>query len=248
MRLLQLTSPLTHGEDVKLAQKHLAGDNVFGHNFHPGKADGQFGETTGAACVRAKAFLGYATDQIHPSYGDELNGYLTGTSIPLRFQLRKKRLPAALTIQAKALAAAVRFIGLKEDPAGSNHQRFGEWYGADGQPWCAMFVSYCYSTAGSKAFQKGKHYAYVPYVVNDARAGRNGLSVVRNPLAGDLVCYDWQGNGVADHIGIYEANSGGGKFHAVEGNTAVGNDSNGGEVMRRLRMRSQVQAFVRVSR
>jgi hypothetical protein len=37
-------------------------------------------------------------------------------------------------------------------------------------------------------------------------------------------------------------------FQAIEGNTGMGNDSNGGEVMRRQRLVSQVVAFVRVGR
>ena len=51
-----------------------------------------------------------------------------------------------------------------------------------------------------------------------------------------------------DHIGIVEEYLGGGKFNAIEGNTSVGNDSNGGEVMRRLRYISQVDGFGRLAR
>ena len=49
-----------------------------------------------------------------------------------------------------------------------------------------------------------------------------------------------------EHIGIVEKSLGGGQFHCIEGNTAVGNDSNGGQVMRRLRYVSQVNGFGRV--
>jgi hypothetical protein len=75
------------------------------------------------------------------------------------------------------------------------------------------------------------------------------MAVTSNPLPGDLVCYDWEGNGVADHVGLFEAwtDKSAGKFTAIEGNTAVGNDSNGGKVMRRDRTRSNVQAFVHVA-
>jgi hypothetical protein len=40
---------------------------------------------------------------------------------------------------------------------------------------------------------------------------------------------------------------GGGEFEALEGNTAAGNDSNGGEVMLRRRNLTQVDGFGRVS-
>lgn len=245
MRLLHLTSPLTHGEDVALAQKQLAGNNVFGIDFKPGKADGQFGEQTASACIRAKTFLGYPPSKILPSYGGELADYLSGKSLPLYHKWQQKQLPKSLGV--RALGIARTHIGEKEQPAGSNKQEFGVWYGLNAEPWCAMFISYCYAKAGSKTFIPKRYYAYVPFIVNDARAGRNGLSVTQHPVAGDLVCYDWDG-GVADHVGLFDHWSGGNDFVAVEGNTAVGNDSNGGEVMERKRRRSQVEAFVHVGR
>jgi hypothetical protein len=101
---------------------------------------------------------------------------------------------------------------------------------------------------GSKAFTRMKRYAYVPYIVADGRRGINWLSVTHDPHPGDLVCFDWEGNGVADHVGLYEKDLAGSNFQTVEGNTALGNDSNGGEVMRRTRDTSQVQAFVHVGR
>jgi len=65
------------------------------------------------------------------------------------------------------------------------------------------------------------------------------------PLPGDIAIFNWDG-ALPDHIGIVEEYVGGGKFNCIEGNTAVGNDSNGGEVMRRLRYMSQVDGFGRV--
>jgi len=65
------------------------------------------------------------------------------------------------------------------------------------------------------------------------------------PLPGDIAIYNWDG-GAPDHIGIVQEYLGGGQFNAIEGNTSVGNDSNGGEVMRRLRYVSQVDGFGRV--
>lgn len=51
---------------------------------------------------------------------------------------------------------------------------------------------------------------------------------------GDLVFYDFNGNGTADHIGlVVEVHKG--YILAVEGNTGQGNDTNGGQVQRRKR-------------
>jgi hypothetical protein len=65
------------------------------------------------------------------------------------------------------------------------------------------------------------------------------------PLPGDIAIFNWDG-GVPDHIGIVEKYLGGGQFQSVEGNTSLGNNSNGGEVMRRVRYLSQVDGFGRV--
>ena len=154
-------------------------------------------------------------------------------------------------LRLRALDHARGQLGVKESPAGTNRVKFSRWYGMTG-PWCAMFATWAYAMAGSHELRRGFRYAYVPFIVSDARARRHGLKTVSYFRArpGDLVCFDWDG-GVADHVGILEKKVrpwGRGYFQTIEGNTALGNDSNGGEVMRRRRHKSQVQAFVRVTR
>jgi|SRR5215831_4723828 len=155
--------------------------------------------------------------------------------------------PAGKTLRQKALSQALTQLGIKESPAGSNQTKYCSWYGMVG-PWCAMFVTWCYETQGdSPGFVKGSRYAYVPYVVSDAQNNRYGLSVTSSPIPGDLVCYDWDG-GDYDHIGLFE-NGNSSSWSAIEGNTSTSNNSNGGEVMRRSRSRSQATkiCFVRVA-
>ena len=159
--------------------------------------------------------------------------------------------PNVKTTRRKALDAAEKYIGVKESPAGSNHTKFGVWYGVDLQPWCAIFATYCYEVdaGGSPSFVRGNNYAYVPYIVQDARNNRNGLHVTSAPISGDLVCFDWGRDGTYDHVGMFDywIDGPGGSFSSVEGNTSVGNNSNGGEVMRRTRRISeQNTVFVRV--
>jgi hypothetical protein len=160
--------------------------------------------------------------------------------------------PASLgSIRAQALEAATRDLGYVESPPESNRTKYGQWYGMDGQPWCAMAVTSWYLEAGpSSTFREGQTYAYVPYIVSDARNQRNGLTVATTPLPGDLVCYDWGRDGTFDHVGLFEAWAGSSPsaFTAIEGNTSAGNDSNGGKVMRRDRdTRNQSTVFVRVA-
>ena len=157
--------------------------------------------------------------------------------------------PAPVSIRQKALEGAIEWIGTKESPSGSNHTKFGSWYGVDYQPWCAMFVTYCYEieAGGSPSFVRGSHYAYVPYIVSDARNGKNGLSLVTRPMPGDVVCYDWFRDGTYDHVGLFEGWQTELTFTCIEGNTSQGNDSNGGQVMRRSRnVRNQATVFIRV--
>jgi hypothetical protein len=153
------------------------------------------------------------------------------------------------THRARALKKALDEIGTKESPANSNHTKYGQWYGVDYQPWCAIFVTWCYEQVGdSPSFVKGSRYAYCPYVVGDAREGRYGLKTTDDPIPGDLVVYDWGFDTVYDHIGIFEKWTGGGTFDCIEGNTSYSDNSNGGEVMRRNRSKSgQGTVFVRVA-
>lgn len=253
LKTLALTSPLTVGPDVIAAQQLLKSGGILQTDLLRGPVDGHFGPATGRACIRAKYRLGYPEDELDPIYGDKLHGFLGGAVRPITYMRRAKARTDAATAQprrVKALAWLTGHLGDKENPAGSNRVVWAsEWYGIIG-PWCAMGVTRAYYETGSKAFVKGSRYAYCPFIYHDARYGANGLQIVADPLPGDLVLYDWQGNGVADHVGLFEkwADKRDGIFNAIEGNTAIGNDSNGGEVMRRSRTRKQVQAFVRVGR
>jgi hypothetical protein len=165
------------------------------------------------------------------------------------FQGHEPPPPVDMNLRQKALNRATTQLGVKENPTGSNNNKYGEWYGMNYEPWCAMFCTWCFEMEGaSEAFIRGSRYSYVPYVVADARAGRYGLSTTDDPIPGDLVCYDWSWDTVYDHIGIFENWMSDGNFTAIEGNTSTSNDSNGGEVMRRTRNKSnQGTVFVRVA-
>jgi len=171
---------------------------------------------------------------------------------------------ATQTVREAALSRAVTQIGQHESPPESNLTQYGNWYGENGVPWCAIFASWCYEYATkdvgkgdnphfrtlTDAVNQGKtdYYDYVPYIVSDARNGRNGLVVTSSPIPGDLVCYDWNYNGEYDHVGLFEKWMSGSQFQAIEGNTSTSNNSNGGQVMRRQRdTNSQATTFVRVS-
>lgn len=250
-RTLGLASPLRAIAEVKDAQTSLK-TNVFKTDFHPGTIDGVYGEATARATKRAKYWLGYALKDMTDKYGVLLDSYLDGRKElnPAKKARRAARLKAAQNtpLREKALNQIKTQLGVTENPKGTNKNKFGNWYGMDRVPWCAECVTWCYVTVGSKAFLRGRRYAYVPYIVHDARAGVNWLSVTDHPKPGDLVCFDWDNDGVADHVGMVLSMGTGGAFKTIEGNTGIGNDSNGGEVMQRDRNKRDVQAFVHVGR
>jgi hypothetical protein len=151
-------------------------------------------------------------------------------------------------MRERIIEIALSQIGTKESPLNSNTVKYNTWFynkevsGKD-YPWCGAFVSWCFDQAGVSLgkvdFLRG--FAGCPYAVkNIHKWGR----IVTKPLPADVVFYDWTGDGKYDHTGIFNKDSKGGFFQAIEGNTAFGNDSNGGEVM--LRERSYKNAiFVR---
>lgn len=144
----------------------------------------------------------------------------------------------------KIVQIAAAENGYKEDPATSNKTKFGAWYGINGQPWCAMFVSWVYDQAGHPLgkVDSPKGYHYCPSAYNFWKANNRLTS---SPQPGDIVLFDWTGDGKCDHTGIFVKWLQEGKtFQSWEGNTAVGDDSNGGVVMLRNRNKSSVKAFV----
>jgi hypothetical protein len=157
---------------------------------------------------------------------------------------------AASTTGRRALAEALRHVGVRESPPGSNRTMFGRWFGVDGVPWCAIFVSYCFDVGAGVVLCRTwrgagtgpRGVAYVPTLAAWLRA--TGRAVARAPQPGDIAVFNWDG-GLPDHVGIVVRANGAG-IDTVEGNTAVGNDSDGGEVMRRHRSLSSVALFGRL--
>ncbi|MEA4992359.1 MAG: CHAP domain-containing protein [Oscillibacter sp.] len=139
------------------------------------------------------------------------------------------------TATAKDLIAVARAQrGMKEYPAGSNKVKYNTWYygreisGAS-YPWCMVFVQWCCAQVGVELPTRT---ASCTALMNAAK--KAGMWVTSDYQPGDIAIYDWGGDKVPDHCGIItQALSNG--YLAIEGNTAVGNDSNGGEVMERIR-------------
>jgi hypothetical protein len=231
------SNPFSHGKSGNVSETGLAGvQRQLGID-----STGWMGEATynGLRSIRIPAGLPHAGEAA-----------MDATAIKLLESYVTEEADGS-TLRLQALAKAKAFLGYTESPPGTNGNVFGEWYGMNFEPWCAMFVSYCFEHVGdSPSFVRGSRYSYCPYLLADARAGRYGLTLTGSPVPGDLVLYDWERNDEPDHIGFFEEWTGGRTFHAIEGNTAVGNNSNGGQVMRRIRDAAEpdyLVYFVRVA-
>ena len=133
---------------------------------------------------------------------------------------------------------------------GNNDTIYGKWFGLNNQPWCAMFVSWCYDQAGlvSKvAAQTKKGFA-------SCDAGlkwftkKNKIVPVGQAQAGDLVFFQFDKDAQADHVGICASNDGKGFLMVYEGNTsadAKGSQSNGDGVFLKKRSYSLIMGVAR---
>jgi len=126
----------------------------------------------------------------------------------------------------KMVDVALSKVGYHEQNAdGSigkgNYSKFGAWYGMNGQPWCAMFVSWAADQAGILHSVVPKH-AYTP---TGAKAYMDrGLYAPREsgyiPREGDAVYFFSKAKGRIGHVGIVVAyDPAEQRVYTVEGNT-----------------------------
>lgn len=113
------------------------------------------------------------------------------------------------------IRTAESFIGVREDPPGSNRTPIGVEYGWNGVAWCAEDVSVCCQRNGFPLKT-----AAVIEIERHAKAGDWGMTWSATPVRGSAVCFDWEGRGnPADmHVGIVTDVLDGGRFRTIEGN------------------------------
>jgi len=151
---------------------------------------------------------------------------------------------------SNVVAKAISQLGVVEkggaDGKSGNIVPYWDWWKActkesfQGASWCACFVSWCFAEclASSLIAAKNKYgFIYCPDGVNYFKK-KNQLVDPTKAQPGDIVFFDWEGKGIADHIGIVES-LGAGFLNTIEGNTSAegvnGSQQNGGGVYRRKR-------------
>src|SRR5262249_23890729 len=122
------------------------------------------------------------------------------------------------------LATAQRWLGFREGK--NNDNPFSSWQGYPTPflPWCDSFANYCAVQGGGFVWPDfcqfgAKGDGYVPY--SEEHAQRMGIwkpsSAVARP--GWQVIYDWQHDGIADHIETVVADDGH-NLATIGGNTS----------------------------
>ena len=139
------------------------------------------------------------------------------------------------------LAIARKELGYKEYPAGSNRTKYGAWFGLNGQPWCMMFVQWCFRQADAQDLLPALT-ASCGALMRAAQSKEQWITSGYQP--GDVVIYDFPGGAATDHCGIVITQLTDG-VRAIEGNTGAGNDTNGGQVMERTRPDRYILGAVR---
>lgn len=138
---------------------------------------------------------------------------------------------------------AASYIGTKENPPYSDNVIFNTLF--YGHPvystatvhywWCLTYIwaTFYLEDASELFYDGGKTASCTEFM----RWGKeNGLSVpLDQGRMGDIVLFDWDGSGDADHVGFIKCRNADGSYQTLEGNTSLNDQSNGGEVMERTR-------------
>ena len=105
----------------------------------------------------------------------------------------------------------------------STYSKYGDWYGYQGS-WCTTFVLWCFNKAGTNNGVKlyggivpsgGNCNSMISWFTNKGRYYTRSSGY--KPKNGDLVFFDWSGNGSSQHVGIVTGTSGS-TIYTIEGN------------------------------
>lgn len=109
----------------------------------------------------------------------------------------------------------------KREIGSSNGEKYWKWYGFDSYvEWCACFVSWCGEQSGLIESGAMPRFSLcedgIKWFKNHGKWQNGGLT----PRTGSLIFFDWDRDGVSDHVGIVEKCEGG-IIYTVEGNTGT---------------------------
>ena len=146
------------------------------------------------------------------------------------------------------IAEAKRWVGYAEGPR-NNETVFGARTGYQFQPWCGSFTDCVLIDSGFNVSKTGSgntepSSVYTPSGINSYKRLGRYMDANGPCEPGDIVYFDFERNGVVDHVGIVTG-SRGVYVDTIEGNTSLTNQANGGQVMVRARHRFVIAGFGR---
>lgn len=258
-RPLRLASPHMRGNDVKELQRSINARLRSRGGRKLIEVDGEYGRDTARAVRRVGVLLGVREDTLEHGATVGVQRVIVNPATRTPAQLKRARdRRKAEEARGRGIDAALRWavsqIGTVEHPASSNRgPKIDDWEknaGMGAGPWCGAFAK---ATCGHGGVVLTPEVRYCPSTEAHARVGTGGLTRwITNPrqaARGDLALFDWERNGVTDHVGVVESiNVDAWTLTCIEGNTSptdAGSQGNGGGVFRRTRSLNFVKGFAR---
>ena len=98
-------------------------------------------------------------------------------------------------------------------------QPFWSWYGFSSRvEWCACFVSWCADQNGFITAGVIPKFSYCDSGIAWFKEKNLWKDGGYEPVSGNIIFFDWNGDGVSDHVGIVEYTMNG-VVHTIEGNS-----------------------------
>jgi len=98
-------------------------------------------------------------------------------------------------------------------------QKYWQWYGFQNRvEWCAIFVSWCAEQCGYIDSGRIPKFASCNYGVDFFKSKGNWANKDYMAKSGDIIFFDWNKDGIVEHVGIVEKIENG-KVYTIEGNS-----------------------------
>lgn len=205
------------GNDVLQLQREL-----LEAGFDPGPLDGKFGPKTEAAVRAYQRARGLKPDGIvGPKTRSALQREDDFTPAP-RPPVALDPAPPAPPVSSDEQEQRQNIVEIAQGEVGTMETgdnggdvtRYPEYFGRGAEKYCADFVSWVFTQAGIPLDQYNCQTLKNYLVQNGQWKGKS------DPQPGDLVLFDWDGDGTADHVGIVKSVNADGTLTTIEGNTS----------------------------